>query len=255
MQRQSLISTTAYTTSSAEDGGNITITTPVLVASPLGNSDIAANALRGSGGEVKVNASGGIYGLVKRSRAELAQRLHPDSPEELKPEELNPFRLSTNDITAFGDPTVDEKVTLNTPDDDLSRGLTSLPLDLTDASRLIVQQCSSSRAATASEFIVTGRGGLPPAPSDQFRSASVITPWVSLEDAETQQSEDVDRSRANHPTVPHASNEIVEAQGWIRDKNGTIVLVAHNPGVAPPSFWSEPNCDHSQLPTSTYGAQ
>ena len=48
------------------DGGNIALTTPVLVA--LNNSDIIANANQGTGGNIQINAQG-IVGIEFRESA------------------------------------------------------------------------------------------------------------------------------------------------------------------------------------------
>jgi filamentous hemagglutinin family protein len=248
LRRKSLISTNASSRSSAENSGNITITSPSIVAPFIENSDIVANASTGKGGKVTVNASG-IFGLVPRSREELQELL------DGKP--LDPQNLPTNDITAFsqGDPTLNGEVILNTPDADPTRGLVPLPLDLADATRLIAQRCPSSQVAgNTSEFIVTGRGGFPPTPDDRARSSSVMTPWVSLENSSPRQSDRAEMNDQNQ-RASHSPDEIVEAQGWVRDKNGTIVLVAKVPTAASPDRWMNSDCDQSQLPTSTYGAQ
>lgn len=63
LRNHSLISATAGTAQQNGNGGNITINAPqgFIVASPNENSDITANAFKGSGGKVTINAAG-IFG-------------------------------------------------------------------------------------------------------------------------------------------------------------------------------------------------
>ncbi len=64
---------------------------------------------------------------------------------------------------------------INTPDVDTSLGLVTLPAELVDASGLIALGCA---AGGENEFIVTGRGGLPPNPTDTLSSDTV---WTAVE--------------------------------------------------------------------------
>ncbi len=72
-------------------------------------------------------------------------------------------------------------VEITTPDVDPSRGLVALPTDVVDASGLIASGCGTPHIAR-SEFIVTGRGGLPPTPSETLSSDTV---WTDLRSATT----------------------------------------------------------------------
>jgi adhesin HecA-like repeat protein len=153
LRRNSTISATAGTAQAGGDGGNITINLPngFIVGVKGENSDITANAFTGSGGRVNITAQG-IYGL------------------EFRPS-LTPF----SDITASSTFGVSGVVTLNTPNVDPNRGLVPLPVDLTDVSRLLVQNCPTGDALAKppNEFIITGRGGLPPTPSEAMHRDAI----------------------------------------------------------------------------------
>jgi filamentous hemagglutinin family protein len=192
------------------DGGNLTIDTRFLIAN--NNSDITANAFQGRGGDIQIAAQG-IF-------------LSPNSS-----------------ITASSDLGIDGTVQLNTPDVDPSKGLVALPETVVDVSNLVAQRCSASvaRSVEQSEFIITGRGGLPPNPGDPLMSNSILTGWATLKPDVV-----IPNNAAPPPSatssVPVA---IVKAQGWIVDANGNIVLTAEPTGTL-----FKPN---GQIPVSCHG--
>ncbi|MBD2459636.1 S-layer family protein [Oscillatoria sp. FACHB-1407] len=217
MQRNSRISTSAGTSRAGGDGGNINITADFIVATPQENNDITANAFTGAGGEVNITVQT-ILGLTPRSRAELQALLEPDDP-------LDPVRLSSSDITAISqaNPNLNGRVTLTTPDVDPAQGLVELPADIVDASNLIAQGCSANTASapTASEFVITGRGGLPPSPlSDSLEPSSQLpSRWVASS------TSTVVSPSGSHSTTP--ATAITEAEGWVIGADGQVYLTAH----------------------------
>jgi len=190
------------------NGGNITINTDVLAA--LENSDIIANAFQGRGGQVEIAAEG-------------------------------LFRSPDSDITASSaqGPQFSGTVELNTPDVDPSSGLVALPEEVVDVSGLVSQRCptgGSNTARGASEFVVTGRGGLPPSPSDPPNSDAVLADWVAL-------SPEMEEKHSSRVPTPKLTNSLpaplVEAQGWVRNSKSQVVLTAqaalatpHSSGLA-----------------------
>jgi large exoprotein involved in heme utilization and adhesion len=208
LRRGSSISTNATGTNIT--GGNITIDTDNLVAVPQEDSDISANAENSFGGRVIVNVSG-IFGTEFRLQ---------DTP--------------LSDITASSalGAQFNGLVELNTPDIDPSRGLANLPIEVVDASNQIDQTCSARGAqAGKNEFIVTGRGGLPPNPSDPLTPNAV---WIDL-DSTTQHAQN--RPSASVAMQPSNSKpvQLVEAQGWVINDKGKVVLTASAPIVTPHS--------------------
>ena len=223
MRHASLISAQANNNG---NGGNITISTPFIVAVPGENSDIIANAFRGQGGNINITTQG-IYGLEYR-------------------QELTPL----SDINASSRFGVNGTVQINTPGIDPSRGLTNLPTEVVDASDQIAQNCPTG-GATASqqnEFIVTGRGGLPDNPNETLSSDAIwtdlrLTPRQtqtrsSSQDTKEQPSvssrQDVRRLEAQGKaslTMPANSRTVplLEAQGWVINDKGQVVLTVSAP--------------------------
>jgi large exoprotein involved in heme utilization and adhesion len=235
MRRGSGISTSAGLAGAGGNGGNITIAAPnaFLVTAPNENNDITANAFNGSGGRVAINAQG-IYNFTIRSRAELSQLLGTNDPAE-----LNPRRLPTNDISAISqnNPNLNGSVTLTTPDIDPSRGLLPLPTGLVDSSNQIAQECQPGGRQLANSFTVTGRGGLPISPIDPLMQQSALVNLVELpESGERTET----RSQDSPQAAPQA--EIVEAQGWTKDANGDIFLIAAVPTSHHPDILQPANC-------------
>ena len=244
MRRESKITTNAGTTGLGGDGGNITIKAPngFLVAAPLGNSDITANAFSGSGGKITITAKD-IFGFVPRTGAEV-EKLDPTGKK-------NPNNLPTNDITAFSqqNPSLNGTVQINSPDADPSRGLVELPVNLVDASQQIVADCNSGAKIARSSFIRTGRGGLIADPTQPLiADDAVLADWITLS-PESQNHVDGIQKRAvvqaqrntekksQKVNSVNESIQIVEAQGWVIDGNGNVVLVAQVPTATPHNSW------------------
>ena len=199
LRNHSQISTTAGSSEFGGNGGNITINSPFIVAVPKENSDISANAFTGTGGRVDITTNG-IFGILPQKR-----------PTE------------NSDITASSELGVSGEVTINSPDTDPSRGLIQLPSNLVDASQQIAQGCTARRGQNASRFIATGRGGLPQSPNEPLQGRAVITGWVDLP-AQTTAIAD----KSSTASMTKSSESIVEAQGWIVDGKGNIMLVTQS---------------------------
>jgi large exoprotein involved in heme utilization and adhesion len=247
MRNESAIATTAEQNG---NGGNITINSPFVVAIPTENSDIVANADRGSGGQIKIIATG-IYGLEFR-------------------EELTPH----SDINASSDFGVDGTVELDTPDVDPNRGLTNLPENLVGSSTLIANSCLARSSGQEDRFVITGAGGLPTRPGDAFtspfptgavrslptnRAGSAVAPGsVSLTNPSRPSPSRVAvpinpvslDSQADHSDASPSSNNsphpaaFVEATGWVKGPKGEVILTAQAPTITPHSSWSTPPTCH-----------
>ncbi|MEI2577559.1 two-partner secretion domain-containing protein [Scytonema sp. PRP1] len=225
----SSISATAGTENAGGNGGNITINVPkgFIVTVRGENSDITANAFNGKGGNVRINASG-IFGIAPLSRQDL-EKLNPTDPRQ----------IPTNDITAISQtsPTLNGQVTINTPNVDLNRGLVQLPTNLVDASQQIDTSCNPNSRQRASSFVMTGRGGLPPNPiTELLNSDAVLVDWISLKPSTEKRST---ASVTTKPSTP-IPEPIVEATGWVINKNGEVVLTANPPTTTPHSPWLTP---------------
>ncbi|QMS87483.1 S-layer family protein [Nostoc edaphicum CCNP1411] len=205
LQNQSLISAQAFNNA---NGGNIDIDAPdgFIVATANQNNDIVANAFQGQGGNINIDA---------RSIFNLEQRL--STPPN-----------NTNDIDASSQFGLTGTVTVNTPDVDPSRGLVQLPDNLTDASQQIVSSCNPGSSARRSSFTVTGRGGIARSPIEPFQGEVSTARWITLDAINTDQN-----SNVINESLPSPPPKIVEAQGWIIDKNGNVSLVAEVPNINP----------------------
>jgi filamentous hemagglutinin family protein len=224
LRRGSLISATAGTSQAGGDGGNITINTPFIVSVLSENNDIRANAFTGRGGNVTIAAQG-IFGI--------------------QPQLFDTFQ---SDITASSQFGLSGVVTINTPDVDPSRGLAPLPTNLVDPSRLISQGCSPRGTRAASSFVATGRGGIPPSPTDPLINEAVSAGWVTVQAGMREEGggmrtevRENTRTRGHRNTEssnsiqnsPSSPTPIIEAQGWVKDGNGNISLVSALPAVVP----------------------
>ncbi len=193
------ISTTAGTAQAGGDGGNIRIDTDFIVAAPTENSDITANAYTGRGGNINITAQG-IYGI-----------------------EFRPKETPSSDITASSQFGVNGVVTINTPDVDPSRGLAELPVEPVNVE--VAQGCQAGGKQASIEFFNRGKGGLAPNPYEPLSSNGI---WedVPAPTQRTASSASADRVAASPTTSP---NKIVEAQGWLMNEKGHVVLVAQMP--------------------------
>jgi large exoprotein involved in heme utilization and adhesion len=212
LRRGSEISTTA---GAGGNGGNITINTPLLVAVPEENSDISANANSGAGGFIQITAQG-IFGLERRSV-------------------LTPL----SEITAISqkNPELNGVVEINTPDIDPSRGLVNLPTQPTDTQ--VAQACQPGGNQAYSEFVIAGRGGLPPNPGSALSTDAVQVDLITLNPEATRPSTTV---VSTSPTSSKPAR-IVEAQGWVIDSNGKVILTANASTLTPHGSWHTPaNC-------------
>ncbi|MBO3457681.1 S-layer family protein [Aetokthonos hydrillicola Thurmond2011] len=171
------------------DGGNITISVPVIVG--LENSDIIANAVNGNGGNIQISTQG-IFGLEPRNQ------LTPES-----------------DITASSQFGVNGTVDIHNFGVDPSSGLVILPTNVTDSSQQIAAGCSNTNA---SRFVATGRGGVPQNPVQEVRSDNT---WFD--------TRDISAFGKNSPVsvqIPSSSEVLVQATSWHRNAEGKIELVA-----------------------------
>ncbi|MEH2127936.1 two-partner secretion domain-containing protein [Nostoc sp.] len=228
----SQISATAGTNQQGGNGGNITINAldGFIVAKPNENSDITANAYNGKGGTVTIKATK-IFGIASLTSEDL---------KKLRPTDSDPLKLQTNDITAISQirPNLSGIVEINTLDIDPYRGLLiNLPAVPVDTK--VSQVCQPGTAQNKSSFTITGRGGLPRNPYNLLSPNAVLADWVTLDPrGENPVSTDVSTQATNPTPAP-----IVEAQGWVRNAKGEIVLTAYAPTTTLHNSWQKPaNC-------------
>jgi filamentous hemagglutinin family protein len=199
LRRNSAISTRAGENNRGGDAGNVNIAADLIVAAPTENSDIDADAVRGQGGDITIGAEG-ILGITERQQRTPLQ----------------------SDITASSESNVDGEININTTTVNPAEAIAELPSTVVDASQLIAQGCRVGREADGlGNFVVSGRGGLPPNPADLRGSDAVVTDWVTLPPASAAHMEASVESTSPAP--------VVEAQGWVRNRSGEVMLVAQAP--------------------------
>lgn len=198
----------------AGDGSVIAGDGFIIALSPVGDrgSDITTNADSGAGGIISINALG-LLGIETRDR------LSSDS-------EITSISMIDGSSGT---------ITVNVADVDPSRGLLQLPAVLVTAPPLdtICNPRQSGAVGSApsaqSEFIVTGRGGIPQRPDDMNLGQTAITPWVSRHVSTSsslrspQQSVTLPEAEPNAPSV---RENPTEAQGWVTQADGSIDLLA-----------------------------
>ncbi|MGF1495995.1 MAG: hypothetical protein ACFB8W_04105, partial [Elainellaceae cyanobacterium] len=188
----------------AADGGNVTVDAAdgLVFAFADQDSNIIANANRGDGGNISIAAQS-VFNLEVREEQPI-----------------------TNDIDASSQAGVPGNVTILQPNTDPGQGLTELPTDVVDASQQIAQTCPTggNRAASQGEFVVTGRGGLPPGAGEIHSGDGSYVDLVTAPPGSASASAESGSDRPDAASAP-----IVEAQGWRIDEAGNIVLVAASP--------------------------
>lgn len=206
LRNKSLISTESK---GLGNGGNLNIRTQFLIASPLENSDIIANAFDGNGGNITINTEG-IFGFASR-------------------ETVTPF----SDITASSQQGISGVVDINSPEVDPSQSLIELPA-VVQPPEDIAQGCRPGQTLGGSSFSHVGRGGLPSGPS------RYLTPHTVWQDLRPHQQIRVSAvgNHQNKPTAvkPQPSpTQLIEAKGWTQDSQGRIHLTAATAQPHPPN--------------------
>ncbi len=182
-------------------GGNIDIDAGFVIALPNQNNDIIASAQRGNGGNINITTEA-IVGLEERS----------STP-----------RNSTNDIDASSEFGLNGNVSINTPDVDPSQGLVNLPVEPINVE--VAQDCQARGKQASIGFFNTGRGGLAPNPYEPISSSNI---WEDVPSS-TQETEFSARAVPVSTAPANPSDKIIEAQGWLINQKGEVVLVAEMP--------------------------
>ncbi|MBW4594894.1 MAG: S-layer family protein [Brasilonema angustatum HA4187-MV1] len=199
-------------------GGNININASVLAG--FQDSNISANSEDFRGGNVRINTKG-IFGLQFRDA------LTPDS-----------------DITATGlTRSLSGNVQIAVLDLDPTNGLIELPTNLVDVSGQISTACTPGSRQSQSSFVSTGRGGLPISPTEPLQDTSTLSAWVRLRPKPENSAKTTispQPTAVSNSTKVAAATTILEATGWVVDRNGNVELVAQAPGVTPHSSWQTP---------------
>jgi filamentous hemagglutinin family protein len=195
MRRNSQISATAGGTG---NGGNIAITglSPADFVVLLEGSTITANAFQGRGGSIRIDTR--------------ALFVCPDC-----------------EITASSELGVGGVVEFNTLEPDTQLEVIDLPQEVTKSEEVVALTCAVDGERGQSEFVVTGRGGLPPRPSEPLSSEALV-------------SFDSPSPTAGNPSGSEMATEEAEptelpppARSWYINSEGILVLAAQVPAATP----------------------
>ncbi len=211
LRNGSLISTEAGTAGAGGDGGDITLNLPggFIVAVPIENSDIRANAFEGNGGNVNVTARN-LLGIAFRP---------------------NVLDTPLSDITASSQFGNNGTVNIDELNPDVAQDDAILPAET--APPTLAPGCRAQGSQTGS-FVMTGRGGLPTNPADPLSADTVwqdLAPISGLDEGDTVSlSQDTVATSDQSPDAP-----IVEARSWTRVADGTVIFLAE--ATERPSFF------------------
>ncbi len=168
--------------SSSASGGNIEINSNLIFLRE--SSNISANAVFGAGGNISINTES-IF-------------VAPDST-----------------ITASSQLGVDGSVNINNPDVETNAELIELPKNFSDQSEQIATGCNNNNQ---SQFIATGRGGIPAIPNERLSSDRT---WQDLRDISAF------LPTLTEPIIAKIEQPaIVEANTWLINTQGNLELVA-----------------------------
>ncbi len=169
---------------------------------------IGGNNLSLVGGKIefeggKASTSQGIFGLEERNSTPPNQ---------------------TNDIDASSEFGLSGEVEINILQVDPSQDSLNIPSAPVETE--VAQICEPSDFGNQSEFIVTGRGGIPESPETSFNGD------FGLEDWRVGEEDSLFSASSSNESLLRAEDEnsepIVEADSWIVNDQGKVVLVAHN---------------------------
>ena len=204
------ITASAGTKLEGGDGGNVNIDANFILAFPTDNNyAITANAFEGKGGNIQITTN-------------------------------SFFGSEFVDISVSSQFGLDGDVSVEVLEIDPAKGLTQLTTQVVDVSQLIAKSCLAD--GKENEFLVTGRGGLPPNPHESLRGEAVLSAeWLNLPQEEAR------ANQIKQPAKPTTTEEIVEAKAWFVGANGNVILTANpsqintfrNPWIVPYSCTQE----------------
>ncbi|BAU66749.1 filamentous haemagglutinin outer membrane protein [Stanieria sp. NIES-3757] len=205
------------------NGGNIDINAEFVIAFPSnGNdtgNDIIATAQQGRGGNIDISTQQ-IFNLEEQDAVD---------------ENNNIIANGTNDIDASSDLGIDGQINIRTFTEDVIRGASELPRNPIEPEQTVAQACSSQGIAEGgNSFTITGKGGVPPQPTEPMSSEVILSEGTV--EAEVQGSRgagenlstDSSHNQNQQPQgILTSQGYIVPAQGIVKKENGEVMLVGY----------------------------
>ncbi len=160
------------------NGGFVTIDSQFVIATPSGPNQIIANAFAGNGGDINITTT-------------------------------SLFGRQFLDISASSQFGLNGEIEIDSPEVEPDKSLTPLPVNLRDPSNQVANACTVE-GPSQSQFLLTGRGGLPPRPANQPTGMALLPdlgPWA----------------------IQAGGTALQEAQGWTIAANGKVSLMTDTP--------------------------
>jgi filamentous hemagglutinin family protein len=223
-------------------GGNINIDAGFIVAIPNQNNDLIARAAIGQGGNINISTQR-LFGIEQRSSQPINR---------------------TNDIDASAEFNLAEGFVVTNFD------VVRKPENIVEPDTVVAQACDyGSNLADRNTFTITGRGGMPPSPTEMLRSSFIQVSGGAEEqrgsDAEEQRGSDAEEQRGSDAEEQRgsdaeeqgkrgdtlsldenkktfSSDEVIPARGMMVNDRGQIVLTAY----------PTPNAGERTAPKSNY---
>ena len=204
MRHNSEISATAGGTG---NGGNILITgsSPADFVVLLEGSTISANAFEGRGGNIQIDTKA-------------------------------LFVCGDCEITASSQLGVEGLVIINRLQPNTELQVINVPQKVTESEEVVALACSTTEQENQSEFIITGRGGLPPRPTEPLSNDNL----VSFDSSSGSQSSPISQNPREETDTAKLP---APALGWHLNSQGVLILAAQTPSALPySSGLTTPKC-------------
>jgi filamentous hemagglutinin family protein len=206
----------AKTTSA--NGGNILLS-PLSLLFLRNQSEISASAAAGgNGGNVNIQSPNSLIVAIPNENSDITANAIGGQGGRVNVEVFNTFGFSNSvnfpglsNITASSAQGAQGTVTINTPGTNPDQGLEPLPIE--PRSPDFSASCRPGSTQVTNSLVDSGRGGTPVNPGETL---SALSTWSD------------DRYRSENPPTPSNTSEIIEAQGWVRGKNRTVVLTTRS---------------------------
>ncbi|NEP50935.1 MAG: S-layer family protein [Moorea sp. SIO3C2] len=218
---------TITATSELSGGGDIDITSDLLFLSNQSAISTSVRDSNGGGGDIKINSD--FVVVVENSNIAANAIFGPGGNILITTQGL--FLSPDSQITASSEFGVDGVINISNPDPTQNLGLVPLPATIVDTGLLIATGCGTDDEQNS--FALTGRGGLPTDPTDPLKGETIWIDWRDFS-ATRRQLHLGARHRGKKPDQqPQATAKkppIIEAQGWIINKDGIVELVPYPTG-------------------------
>ncbi|NOK70997.1 MAG: hypothetical protein GFH25_541266n46 [Chloroflexi bacterium AL-N10] len=214
-------SLSAATTSG--EGGNISLRTNSLLLD--GNSELSATAEgTGNGGNIAITNLNADNFVVLEEGSKISANAFQGRGGNIQIEAKGVFICSDCQITASSDLGVEGIVEITTPETENNLEFINLPQEVVQPEEKVATVCSSEGKEGQSQFIVTGRGGLPPRPTEPLNSDAL----VSIEPPSSQSNSSIKPlPKTDTSTLPPP------ARGWYVNTQGLVVLAEKSPEIVP----------------------